>query len=91
MAGTSKWDWATHPGETLIETLEELGWTQVELARRTKLSTKHINQICKGYVGVSPHVAIRLEKATGVSASIWVRLDADYRLSVARRTIRRRR
>jgi len=79
-----EWNWATHPGETLLETINERGMTQTELARRCGLSLKHINQICRGHIGISADVAIRLEEALGVAASVWVNLDMAYRLAVAR-------
>ena len=58
-------DWCMHPGELLAEVLEERGLRQSELAGRTGLSAKHINQIIKKSVGISPDVAILLERALG--------------------------
>lgn len=76
-------DWISpHPGETLAEVLAARGMTQVELSRRTGLSTKHLNQIIKGVIGISVHVAVDLEKATGVKAIVWLMLDAQHRLDV---------
>jgi len=66
------------PGETLAEVLEELDMTQTELARRTGLSTKHVNQIIHAAVGLTPESALLLEKATGVSAAVWNRLEVAY-------------
>jgi len=66
------------PGDTLEELLEELGMTQTDLARRTGLSTKHVNQIVRGQVGLTPETALLLEKATGVHAATWNRLEIAY-------------
>lgn len=78
------WDWAVHPGEVLAEKLEEMGMSQTQLAHRTGLSLQHVNQICRGRVGISADVAVRLEYATSIAASVWVNLDGAYRLAQAR-------
>jgi HTH-type transcriptional regulator/antitoxin HigA len=67
-----------HPGVTLSATLKALEISQAELARRTGLSTKHINQIIQGKAGISPPVAIKLEFLTGVPAKFWNALDARF-------------
>ena len=71
-------DYAVPPGETLREALEALGMTQAELARRTGLSTKHINQIAQGVVSISPDTALALEHVVGVPARLWNALEANY-------------
>jgi len=77
-------DYAVAPGETLRDRLDELGMRQAELAVRTGLTTKHINQVLQGVVPLSADVAQRLEYATGVPARLWNRLEADYRSALVR-------
>lgn len=77
-------DYAVAPGELLAEVLEERGMTQVELARRLGVSTKHVNQVVKGNAPVSSELAILLERVTGVSAGLWNGMEANYRDSLAR-------
>jgi HTH-type transcriptional regulator / antitoxin HigA len=77
-------DYAVAPGETLRDRLDELGMTQAELALRTGLSPKHINQVLQAVVPLSADVAQRLEYATGVPARLWNRLEADYRSTLVR-------
>jgi HTH-type transcriptional regulator/antitoxin HigA len=72
-------DYAIPPGETLRERLEELGMSQADLARRTGLTPKHVNQVLKGAASLSADVALRLEYATGTPTKWWLRLEADYR------------
>ncbi|MFF9601728.1 ImmA/IrrE family metallo-endopeptidase [Streptomyces sp. NPDC014684] len=67
------------PGETLKETLDELGVSQADLARRTGLSTKHINQIVQGTAVLSPETALLLERVTQVPATVWNTLEAAWR------------
>ena len=71
-------DFATPPGYTLEELLEELDMSQAELARRAELSKKHVNQIIQGKVAISPEVAMKLELVTGTPARLWNNLEARY-------------
>ena len=77
-------DYAVPPGETLQETLEALGMTQAQLAVRTGLTPKTINQIVKGGHALSLETAIKLERATGVPAHVWNALEMSYRERLAR-------
>jgi HTH-type transcriptional regulator/antitoxin HigA len=77
-------DYAVPPGETLRDRLAEMNLSQAELAARTGLSTKHINQIVQGIAPLTPDTAIALERVTGVPAHIWNRRESDYRDSLIR-------
>ena len=77
-------DYATPPGWTLEEKLEELSMSQAELARRTGLSTKHVNQIVRGKVPITTDTALRLERATGVPDRLWNNLESRYQEHQAR-------
>lgn len=72
-------DHATPPGETLRQVLEDLHFTQLDLARRTGLSAKHINQVIQGSAPLTQETALSLERVTGVPAGFWNRLEARYR------------
>jgi addiction module HigA family antidote len=78
-------DYAVAPGEVLQETIDALGMTQADLAKRTGLSKKTINQIIRGREPISHDSALRLERVTGVAAHIWNNLEALYRERVGRR------
>lgn len=80
-------DWASPPGDTLIEALQERGWTQAHLARATGFSQKHINQIVKGKASVGVGLAVELEKLGVGSARFWLHREADYRLALYRQTV----
>jgi HTH-type transcriptional regulator/antitoxin HigA len=78
-------EWAVPPGEILQETLDHLGMTQVELARRTERPLKTINEIIKGKAAITAPTAIQLERVLGVRDTIWNNLEANYRAALARR------
>jgi len=77
------------PGATLTETLEAIGMTQAELARRANRPVKTINEIVQGKTELTADTAIQLERVIGVPASLWLSLERNYRESLARARDRR--
>lgn len=76
----------TSAGEVLGRTLAVLGMSQAELARRTGLTTKHVNQMIKHGIPFSTTTAIAIGNATGIPAEVWIVLDAVHRLQQATTT-----
>lgn len=83
-------DYAIPPGDTLEETLEELGMSQSEFARRTGRPEKTINEIIKGKTAITPETAFQFERVTGISARLWLNLERDYRAALVRQAERER-
>lgn len=77
-------DWAVAPGEILLETLDERGMSQSELARRMGRPIKTINEIINGKAAITADTAIQLELTLGITASFWNNLEATYREQFAR-------
>lgn len=77
-------DKAVPPGDTLLETIEVLGLSQVELARRMGRPVKTINEIIKAKAAITPETAIQLERVVGTPASFWNNLQRNYELTRAR-------
>ncbi|MEE4379809.1 MAG: HigA family addiction module antitoxin [Candidatus Competibacteraceae bacterium] len=77
-------DLAVPPGEYLEEVLEELGMTKDELAKRMDRPVPKLSAIFKGEKAITPDTALRLERVVGVPAHIWIGLESEYRLAVAR-------
>lgn len=71
-------DWGVHPGIFLNRYIQEHGIRQAELAERTGLTAKHVNQIVKQTVGITPDVAVLLETALGTPHRFWSRVGADW-------------
>ena len=78
-------DWSVHPGKTLHEVIDERGWTQTELARRCGVSQKRINEIVDGKAGISPRLAVVLERTLDVPAELWMNLQTNYEIAEARK------
>ena len=77
-------DWASPPGHTIEDALEELGMTQVDFSARMGLSKKHTNELIKGKVSLTPDVALKLETVLGSPATFWLRRELQFRESLAR-------
>ncbi len=71
-------DLIIHPGETLVEILEDRDMSQKELAIRTGMTEKHISTVVKGQKNISVAFAKKLEYALGIDASFWINLQANY-------------
>ena len=76
--------YVTPPGDTLLETLEALGMSQVELERRTGINKKTINQIIKGKEPITQNTSLALEKVLKVPAHFWMNLECRYREHLAK-------
>jgi addiction module HigA family antidote len=83
-------DYASHPGETLLETIETLGMKQTELARRMGRSKVELSRIIAGKAGVTPETALQLERALGIAASFWIALQCNFDEIAARKRERER-
>ena len=81
-------DYVSPPGETLADVLEDRGMSQAELARRTGLAIKTVNEIIKGKAPITPGTALKLERVLGVPASFWNAREQRYREFLARQAER---
>ena len=78
-------DYAVPPGWVLDERLEVQGMSHAEFARRCGRSPKLISEIIAGKAPLEPGTALQFEKVLGVDASIWLGIEAAYRLYRARK------
>ena len=75
----SKTTIAIPPGATIKEQLEDRELSQKEFAARMGMSEKHISNLIRGSVRLTPEVAMRLEMVLGIPARFWNNLEAIYR------------
>ena len=73
-----------HPGEMIKDELEARGITQKELAQQMGVSYTVFNEIVNGKRPVTTEYALLLEASLGTSASLWLRLQADYNMQKVR-------
>ncbi len=73
-----------HPGLSVRhDCLEPLGLSVTEAAQRLGVSRKQLSDVVNGRSGISPEMAIRLDKAFGGGAATWYRLQAAYDVAQA--------
>ncbi len=74
-----------HPGLVLNEVyLKELGLNQSQFAESCDCAPRKINEIINAKRSISPEFALVLERVLGTSAEMWVRIQAEYDLWLAR-------
>ena len=73
-----------HPGLSVLhDCMAPLGMSVTETAKRLGVSRKQLSSIVNGRAGISPEMAIRLDKAFGGGAATWYRMQAAYDLAQA--------
>ena len=71
-----------HPGTIIGEdVLGELGLTVAEAAARLGVSRVTLSRVIHGHAGVSPNLAVRLERAGVGTARAWLALQTNYDLA----------
>ena len=71
-------DLIIHPGETILELLEDRSITQAELAASTGVSPAYVSNVIAGKKDISANFAFALEYALDVPKSFWLNLQANY-------------
>lgn len=76
---------AVHPGKWLrAEVVEPSGLSVTELAERLHITRQAMSNLLNGNSGLSAEMAIRFEKAFGLSAATLLRMQAAHELAEAR-------
>ncbi|WP_273016000.1 MULTISPECIES: helix-turn-helix domain-containing protein [Leeuwenhoekiella] len=67
------------PGDTILETIEFLGMSQVELAERLGKTAPKVNDLISGKEVISLNTALKLEKVLGIDSQFWIKREFIYR------------
>lgn len=79
-----------HPGLSVRhDCLEPLGLSVTEAARKLGVSRKQLSDVVNCRSGISPEMAIRLDKAFGGGADTWYRLQSAWELAQAKKKAHR--
>lgn len=71
-----------HPGAIIGEdVLDELGLTVAEASARLGVSRVTLSRVIHGHAGVSPNLAVRLERAGVGTARAWLAMQTNYDLA----------
>lgn len=75
-----------HPGLSVRhDCLEALGLSITQGAKVLGVTRQALNNLVNGKAGISPEMAIRLDKAFGGTAEAWLALQRVYDLAQARK------
>jgi addiction module HigA family antidote len=70
-----------HPGLGIRDDIDALGLTIAEAAAGLGITRQQLYNLVNGRSGITPEMAVRLEKALGGSASHWMRLQNAYEIA----------
>lgn len=75
-----------HPSDRIRACMKRRNWSQNDLARVSGLPQGRISEILSRTRRVTPGIALKLEKATGLAADIWLGIQLRWDLQEARQT-----
>ena len=73
-----------HPGLGLRDDLEALGVSVAQAAENLGVTRQQLYNVLNGKSGISPEMALRLEKGLGGTAKGWLDLQLAFDLAQAR-------
>jgi len=77
-----------HPGETLREdVLPAIGKPKAEIARLLGISRQTLYDILSEKQAITPAIALRVGKLCGNGPDLWMNLQTNYDLQIAKREL----
>ena len=73
-----------HPGSMVRDSVEAVGWTITEGAGRLGVARNTLSRLLNERIGISPAMALALERIGWSNADHWLRLQAAYDLAQER-------
>lgn len=73
-----------HPGPMVRDSVEAAGWTITECAGRLGVARNTLSRLLNERIGISPAMALALERIGWSNADHWLRLQAAYDLAQER-------
>ena len=75
-------DWASPPGDTITDLLEERDWSLEFLAEKLNLTEEQARDLLVGKLAITPELALQLEQVLGSTAAFWLNREAQYRAKI---------
>ena len=73
-----------HPGESLRDAMDAEQWTVTEAAAKLGCARQTFSRLLNGHAGITPAMALALERIRWSNAAFWVRRQAQYELAQER-------
>ncbi len=77
-------NWASAPGDTIMDILHERNLTEDDLARTIDYKLDELKEILFGRTPITLAVARRLESVLGASVEFWMTRDLQYQQDIAK-------
>ena len=77
-------NWASAPGDTIVDILRERHLSENEFARRIEYKLEDVKDLLQGRATITLATARRLEQVLGGSVEFWMARDFQYRQDIAR-------
>jgi antitoxin HigA-1 len=74
-----------HPGELIGDNLEELRISITKAATGLGITRQQLHNLIAGRSGITPEMAVKLEKALGSTADTWLKMQMNYDLVQVRK------
>ena len=74
-----------HPGEIIRDAIEAERWTVSDAAARLGVTRNTLSRVVNGTAGISPRLALALERLGWSDAGHWVRMQGAYDVAQTRR------
>jgi HTH-type transcriptional regulator/antitoxin HigA len=74
-------DWASKPGDTIIDIMEEKNISQEKFLEMMNLPSIPISGLFDGSTEISPEIAERLSKVLGSTSEFWINREKQYHKS----------
>ena len=76
-----------HPGQFLKEELKTRDIKIKDFSKKLLISNVQLSRILNGHNRLTPDIAVKLEKIFKISAEYWYKMQSNYDLQEARKTI----
>ena len=76
-----------HPGALIRDNIDDLGLSVAATAAGLGVTRQQLYNVISGRSAVSAEMAVRLEKAFGGSADIWLRMQINHDLALVRNRV----
>ena len=73
-----------HPGNLVREDIDELGLSVADAAKGLGVTRQQLYRVINGDSAITPEMALRLEKAIGGTADLWMQMQVNFDLAKVR-------
>ena len=76
-----------HPSAIVKTNLKAEGWSVTEFSEKLGMSRNTVSELMESRCGITPELALALERIGWSKAEFWMRLQANYDLARVRREL----